>query len=193
MFILSECEGPGRGHGYRWMHLKCIQTGFCCIPKTVRLLFSILDPKGVEQRKQRRLKRRAYHAAGPNAVWHIDGYDKLKPFGICIHGCIDGFSRKIVWLETLHTNNDPRIVTGYYIDAVKKSVGCPERVRAVAGTENTFVKQMQIFLRSAHIDGFSGLRRYLQGTSTANQKIEFFLGILRKEAVNFWIDLFKKL
>ena len=27
MFILSECEGPGRGHGYRWMHLKCIQTG----------------------------------------------------------------------------------------------------------------------------------------------------------------------
>ena len=27
---------------------------------------------------------------GPNFSWHCDGYDKLKPFGIAIHGCIDG-------------------------------------------------------------------------------------------------------
>ena len=23
-------------------------------------------------------------------MWHIDGYDKLKPYGFPIHGCIDG-------------------------------------------------------------------------------------------------------
>ena len=28
----------------------------------------------------------------PNFLWHCDGYDKLKPFGIAIHGCIDGYS-----------------------------------------------------------------------------------------------------
>ena len=27
---------------------------------------------------------------GPNFLWHCDGYDKLKPYGLCIHGCIDG-------------------------------------------------------------------------------------------------------
>ena len=27
---------------------------------------------------------------GPNWCWHIDGYDKLKPFGFPIHACIDG-------------------------------------------------------------------------------------------------------
>ena len=29
---------------------------------------------------------------GPNWVWHLnlDGYDKLKPYGFPIHGCIDG-------------------------------------------------------------------------------------------------------
>ena len=27
---------------------------------------------------------------GPNFIWHMDGYDKLKPYGITIHGCIDG-------------------------------------------------------------------------------------------------------
>ena len=24
-------------------------------------------------------------------MWHIDQYDKMEQFGICIHGCIDGF------------------------------------------------------------------------------------------------------
>ena len=28
---------------------------------------------------------------GPNYIWHMDGYDKLKPFGIAVHGCIDGY------------------------------------------------------------------------------------------------------
>lgn len=27
---------------------------------------------------------------GPNYTWHLDGYDKLKPYGFCIHGCMDG-------------------------------------------------------------------------------------------------------
>ena len=29
-------------------------------------------------------------------MWHIDGYDKLKPFDFAIHGAIDGYSRKIL-------------------------------------------------------------------------------------------------
>ena len=33
---------------------------------------------------------------GPNYAWHIDGYDKLKPYGFALHGCIDGYSRKIL-------------------------------------------------------------------------------------------------
>ena len=31
-----------------------------------------------------------YHMQGPNHVWHLDGYDKLAPFGLYIHGCVDG-------------------------------------------------------------------------------------------------------
>lgn len=193
LFILKECEGSGCSNGYRWMHLKCKQNGYLVSQKTVRLLMGILDPKGIEERKRKRLRRRQYRSAGPNAVWHIDGYDKLKPFGICIHGCIDGFSRHIIWLEAWTTNNNPRVVGGYFIDAILRSEGSPERVRADAGTENTYVKQMQIFLRSDHVDMFSGRRSFVQGTSTANQRIEYFWSILRKEAVGFWMNLFKQL
>ena len=24
-------------------------------------------------------------------MWHADGLDKLKPYGIAVHGCIDGY------------------------------------------------------------------------------------------------------
>ena len=50
----------------------------------------ILDPEGVNIRKQRRLKRRLYRNPGPNYAIHVDGYDKLKPYGFAIHGAVDG-------------------------------------------------------------------------------------------------------
>ena len=56
-------------------------------------------------RRARRLHRRLYHFPGPNHTWHIDGNDKLVPFGFGIHGCIDGFSRYVVWLNVYSTNN----------------------------------------------------------------------------------------
>lgn len=50
-----------------------------------------LDPIGVLERKQRRLKRRVHHNKGPNYLLHVDGYDKLKRFGFAIHGCVCGY------------------------------------------------------------------------------------------------------
>ena len=56
-----------------------------------------MDPEGCDRRRRRKLKRRAYTIPGPNHCWHINGDDKLKPDGFVIHGCIDGYSRKIIW------------------------------------------------------------------------------------------------
>ena len=39
-------------------------------------------------------------------IWHIDGYDKIKPYGFAIHGVIDRFSRKILWLRVASSNNN---------------------------------------------------------------------------------------
>ena len=49
-----------------------------------------LDPVGCHERKAHRLQRRQYMNPGPNFAWHTDGYDKLKPYGFPIHGCVDG-------------------------------------------------------------------------------------------------------
>ena len=36
------------------------------------------------------------HMEGPNHIWHLDGYDKLCPYGFAIHGCIDGYYKHIL-------------------------------------------------------------------------------------------------
>ena len=77
-----------------------------------------LDPEGVTLRSGRKLRRRTYRSEGPSFIWHIDGYDKLKPFGFAIHGAIDGYSRKIIWLKVLPSNNNPKIIGSLYLNYV---------------------------------------------------------------------------
>ena len=63
-----------------------------------------LDLVGVDARRSIVLRRRLYYSKSPNRVSHLDGYDKFKPFGFEIHGCIDGFSRCVLWLNILRLN-----------------------------------------------------------------------------------------
>lgn len=70
----------------------CSQSAEKMALKPKRVILAELDPEGSAYRQQRRLQRRQYFSKGPNYIWHIDSYDKLKTFGVCINGCIDGFS-----------------------------------------------------------------------------------------------------
>lgn len=189
LFILNELQNSGQQHGYKWMHNKCKLSGLIVSRDTVYHLMKILDPDGILKRKRRRLHRRQYVSNGPDNVWHIDSYDKLKPYGIAINGCIDGFSRNIIWMEANSTNSDPKVIADYYIKAVQRRRGCPQRVRADMGTENVYIEQMQKFLRRNHDDAQSGENSFLYGKSTHNQRIEWFWGILRKEVGQFWMNL----
>ncbi|CAH1115627.1 unnamed protein product [Psylliodes chrysocephalus] len=120
----SEIKKCGQLHGYRWMYLKCLQKNLVVTQDIDRELLGLLDPEGVEIRK--RLRRRQYHNKGPNYLWHIDSYDKLKPYGICINGCIDGFSRHIIWLRAGPTASDPKedlneVVMEWNVHKISKS------------------------------------------------------------------------
>ena len=90
--ILEMINGPGSCAGYRTIWHTLEMEGFHIPRIIVQDMLRELDPEGSKSRKARRLKRRCYHNPGPNQTWHIDGYDKLKPFGLPIHGAIDGFS-----------------------------------------------------------------------------------------------------
>ena len=190
-FIEAQLQTSGQCHGYRWMYQKCWINGIITDRETVRVLLRLLDSEGVDLRSRNRLRRRVYHSRGPNYVWHIDGYDKLKPYGICISGCIDGFSRRLIWLEAYKTNNDPNVIAGYFMDAVLIAQGCPERLRVDLGTENVRLAEMQRFMHFS--EGQLEIEHVTFGPSTDNQRIERWWLTLRSQCAQFWMDFFDKL
>jgi hypothetical protein len=70
-----------------------------------------------------------YTSRGPHFTIHVDGYDKLVPFGIAIHGAVDGFSRRILLLKAGPSNKNPRIIAKYFIDYLLEVGRLPRVVR----------------------------------------------------------------
>ena len=192
--IERELRGSGSSIGYRAMHQRLtVDRNLVTNRETVRQLLKIVDPEGVERRLRHRLKRRQYKVKGPNYIWHTDGYDKLKPFGFCIHGALDGYSRRVLWLEVGPSNNDPRIVGQYYLSYIRQIKGAPRIFRGDCGTENVHIAAMQRFFRSSANDCFAGDKSFMYGKSTSNQRIEAWWSQLRKSGADWWIKYFKDL
>ncbi|KAH3788838.1 hypothetical protein DPMN_167000 [Dreissena polymorpha] len=132
-------------------------------------VMKILDPEGTHLRKAHRLKRRVYCAKGPNYIWHLDGYDKLKPYGFCIHGAIDGFSTKHIWLEVSDTNNNPKLILKYFLDSMKSIEKATRIILCDAGTENSDVCILQQFFRYNASDAFAKHRIVIIGKSQISE------------------------
>ena len=162
---------------------------------TVMEIVKELDPEGVSSRKKKLLRRRTYSVpgGGPDFMWHIGGYDKLKLYGFSVHGCIDGFSRRIIWLETGSSNKDPEIIASYFISTVKNINRVPRKIMSDDGTENSLIEPIQIALRASHDDEFAGLASFAIGTSTSNQRIESLWSPFAKDQLMWWRDFFLSL
>ena len=145
-----------------------------------------IDPDGVARRSKYRLKRRKYSNCGPNYIWHIDGNDKLKLFGFCIHAGIDGFNRKILWLKVSYTNKDPLLVCQYYLVAISTLGALPKKVRADRGTENVDIFSVQTFLRRNHADSVCGNSSFQNGKSVSDQRIKAWWSILKRDTLQTW-------
>ncbi|KAL3891528.1 hypothetical protein ACJMK2_003788 [Sinanodonta woodiana] len=157
---------------------KCPLNGLKVTEEDIRLMLRMLDPQGVKLRQRRCLRRRQYFSKGPNYCWHTNSYDKLKPYGLCINGCIDGYSRKLIWLKAERSNSDPNVIAKYFLDAVEEYGGCPTFMRGDMGTENVRFADMQKFLRRSDGLDIEDDRTFIYGKSTLNTRIESWWGIL---------------
>ena len=90
-----------------------------------------LDPVDVDTRRGRALRRCLYYGKSPNRVWHLDSYDKFKPFGFESKRCIDGGSRSILWLNILRSNKDPKEVCNIFVNYLTVTKGVPQRVALI--------------------------------------------------------------
>ena len=142
--IEQELDGSGQMLGYRAMWRRLQSKYDIQVPRlVVQTILRDIDLEGSTQRRSNRLRRRNYFFPDPKYCWHADGYDKLKPYGFPIHGCIDAFSRRILWLEIVRSNNDPRVVGKLFFNCLRKLQFCPTILRTDRGTENGIIATTQ--------------------------------------------------
>lgn len=80
----------------------------------------------------------------------MDGNEKLCPWGFHIHGCVDGHTRLIIYLEC-RSNKTPVTVAKIFVDSVHRMKGPPSRVRGDYGAENNDVEKiMKAYWGEAH-------------------------------------------
>lgn len=170
--------------GYRQMkHIISRKYNVDISYERVRKSVLRIDPEGVQLRSKNVIRRRIYSSSGPFHIVHIDGHDKLKKWGFAIHGGIDGFSRRILWLKVATTNNDPLVVANYFLEFLKRYKTAPNLLRFDRGKENIYCEDMQVFSTKREFS-------YIYGSSVRNQRIEALWSRLLRYRIRWWIDLF---
>ena len=164
--IEREIEGPSMLRGYRSPWNKLGTTYNIIAPRdSVMEILREVDLLRFNKRRSRNLDIRCYHSNGSNETWHVNGYDKLKSYGFPIHGCVDGFSQRIIWLKVCRTKTDKKISASFFIQTVQHFKFCPSKVQTDCRTENGILAAA---LQCALV-GSTDAHRY--GSSPSNQRI----------------------
>ena len=133
--IVSFIQGTGFCIGYRSsvakMYQKLDECFIQCSTGFVAQKMKYLDPVNVDTRRGRALRRCLYYGKSPNKVWHLDSYDKFKPFGFVSKGCVDGGSRCILWLNILRSSKDPKKVCNIFVNYLAVTNRVPQKVALI--------------------------------------------------------------
>lgn len=151
----------------------------------VREAIHAVDPEGVQERKQKPIKRRVYSVPCPNYVWHIDGNHKLVRWRFVVHHGIDGFSRLVVFARC-SPNNRAATAHSVFLEALPK-YGRPLRVRTDHGGENVDIWRDMISARG------EASKPVLVGKSVHNQRIERHNRALNEQVMSMFRGEFYQL
>ena len=98
-----------------------------------------MDPANTALRWGIVVSRRQDLVPWPNGLWYLDGHHSHIRWGLVIHGCIDGFSRRIMFLRCSINNNLSQTLPEPFLKAIENDALWPSRIRVDYGVENVQV------------------------------------------------------
>ena len=141
--------------------------------RRIRECLARVDPANTALRWGIVVSRRQYSVPWPNSLWHFDGHHSLIRWGFVIHGCIDGFSRRILFLR-YSNNNLSQTFLELFLKANKKGGLWLTRTRVDYGVENVLVCDAMVEAKG------EGRGSFIACPSTRNHRIE-----------RLWRDVFR--
>jgi hypothetical protein len=197
-------EGSVRQYGRRQLITRlCREHGFRGQGRDVRWALHTLDSHGVFLRTRgfKRNRRENFTTNGPDYMWCLDGHDKLARWGIEIYGCVDAYSRKIIWFYVGHSNRTSLSVFCQYLQAIRSRGLCPAILRSDHGTETPMMADAHYYFYWFHhyfsgatneeLESLHFLDSYIYGPSTGNIRIEGSWNLMIMSVTNSWMDLFR--
>lgn len=147
-----------------------------------------IDPDGVDLRKKWKLKRRVYYSARPDETWSYDDHDTIVKYGLPIHGCVDVWSGKFIWLKVFTGNHEPKLIAKYFLESIASigsifqinKLGFPYSTRSDCGTETVVAVSLQHAFDNHVNSDVSTTTSHRYVPSTRNQNIESAWGVLFK-------------
>ena len=109
----------------------------------------------------------------------------LVRWRIVIHGCVDGYSRRIIYIQA-SDNNKATTVLKLFTEAIEE-VGLPKCVRADRGGENVEVARYML------THPLSSRHSFITGRSIHNQRIERLWRDLFQSCVILFYKLFNRM
>ena len=172
--VMEYVNRHGTTSGYTYIAGYVRSLGLRIQRHQIRECMTRLNPDNATRRWGMIVARRRYHVPWPNSLWHLDGHHSLIRWNFVVHGCIDGFSRRVTFLHC-NPNNLSETVLTLFLNAVERDGGLwPSRIRVDRGVENVLVCDAMVEARG------EGRGSFIAGPSTHNQRIE-----------RLWRDVFR--
>lgn len=180
-------QGVIDGYGRRYLHTHFRQRGHIVARDRLFQAYRTINFEAVERRKRDLQRHRGeYIVPGPNFVWSIDGYCKLRPYGVEIYACIDAYSRYIVWVYIGISASTAVSCAHQFFQALEEVQLQPRFVRSDRGVETVMLADAHYQLQTSYEPDLEFQDCYLYGTSTANQRIEAWWQQLSKGLLFRW-------